>query len=115
MYIYDEKLTSGGCLPLPWIYVYEHYIQTSIPQKLLGQSSLIQYVPPMGRGTKIYINCSGHLSKTAATPIYMYGKSVNQGPEVYKVYILKVKSNFTLFSSEYINTRSDLKQMEHCH
>ena len=35
--------------------------------------------------------------------------------KVYLVlYILKAKSNFTLFSSEYINTRSDLKQMAFC-
>ena len=30
-------------------------------------------------------------------------------------YILKAKSSFTLFSSEYINTRSTFKQMKHCH
>ena len=29
--------------------------------------------------------------------------------------ILKAKSNFTLFIFEYIYTRSDFKQMEHCH
>ena len=29
-------------------------------------------------------------------------------------YILKAKSNFTLFSTEYIYTRSDFKQMEFC-
>ena len=29
--------------------------------------------------------------------------------------ILKVKSNFTLFIFEYIYTRSDFKQMGHCH
>ena len=31
------------------------------------------------------------------------------------VYILKAKSNFTLFTFEYIYTRFDFKQMEHCH
>ena len=30
-------------------------------------------------------------------------------------YILKAKSNFTLFSIEYIFTRSDFKQKEFCH
>ena len=29
--------------------------------------------------------------------------------------ILKAKSNLSLFSSEYINTCSDFKHMEHCH
>ena len=31
------------------------------------------------------------------------------------LYILKAKSNFTLFIFEYIYTCSDFKQMEHCH
>ena len=33
----------------------------------------------------------------------------------YACTILKAKSNFTLFFFEYIYTRSDFKQMEHCH
>ena len=30
------------------------------------------------------------------------------------LYILQAKSNFTLFSAEYIYTLSEFKQMEHC-
>ena len=32
--------------------------------------------PPMGRGTKVYINGPGHMTKMAATLIYMYGKNL---------------------------------------
>ena len=36
-FIYMEKMSSGGCLPLGYIHVYDHNIQAS-SQKPLGQS-----------------------------------------------------------------------------
>ena len=46
------------------------------------------------------------------------GVSRNTGGVVYLYfynrYILKTKSNFTLFSTEYIYTHSDFKQIKYC-
>ena len=40
IYVYENILGLGGCLPLPWgyIHVYDHNIQTSSSLKPLGQS-----------------------------------------------------------------------------
>ena len=34
--------------------------------------------PPWEGGNKVYINGSGHMTKMAATPIYMYGKNLQK-------------------------------------
>ena len=40
IYVYENILGQGSCLPLPWgyIHVYDHNIQTSSSLKSLGQS-----------------------------------------------------------------------------
>ena len=38
IYVYEKKMSQGGCLPLPRGHVYDHNIQTSSPLKPLGQS-----------------------------------------------------------------------------
>ena len=38
IYVFEEILTSGCCLPLGYIHEYDHYFQTSSSQKRLRQS-----------------------------------------------------------------------------
>ena len=67
MYVYENILGPGGCLPLPWdyIHVYDQNIQTSawpIKAKLYVEQSL-------EGGMKVCINCQGHMVKMAAMAI----------------------------------------------
>ena len=52
------------------IHVYLHNIQTSSPLKRLANQSQILYEASIGRGTNVYINNPGHMTKMAAMPIY---------------------------------------------
>ena len=76
--------------------------QTQRRDDRMIKSAEIQRRYPLGHGGRLAIFST--LSKIFKRKL--------QGSEKY---ILKAKSNFTLFIFEYIYTRSDSKQMEHCH
>ena len=57
---------------------------------------------------KCLLNSSPHFIRLLLELLNLIGCQGN-------INILKAKSNFTLFFFEYIYTRSDFKQMEHCH
>ena len=77
------------------------------PSFLIGSSSYLQV-------TRTYITSRtssklGQIGPMTAA-LAALGRLKKKSP-----YILKAKSNFTLFIFKYIYTRSDFKQMEHCH
>ena len=68
-YVYENILSTGGCLPLPWgyIHVYDHNIQTSSSLKRLGQSEPNFMWSILRKwGMKVYINGQGHMTRMAA-------------------------------------------------
>ena len=61
-------LGPGGCLPLPlgYIHVYDHNIETSSSLKPLGQSKPTFFLEhPKEEGIKVGINGQGHMTKMA--------------------------------------------------
>ena len=87
-FMFIEKMPSWDCLPLPlplgYIHVYDHNIQTSASLKSLGQSKpnfMWSTVRKGLRGMKVNINGQGHMAKMAINSKNLH-KSYSSEPDL---------------------------------
>ena len=80
-----KKMSSGGCLPLPWgfIYMYMAIIFKHLLGNRLASQNKLYMEHSWERGMKVNINVSGHVTKMAAMAIdsKILFKSYSSEPE----------------------------------
>ena len=71
-YVYENTWTPGGCLLLPWgyIYVYDQYFQKFFSETAGPLKAKFYVALPLGVGTNSFTYGLGHMAKMLAMPIY---------------------------------------------